>query len=256
MLIKLDIRETRLISLIRALATDVSGIQIETPQLALGDISICEDDGTERVLIERKTPADLGASIIDGRYREQGRRLQGCEHSPHNIYYLIEGDISRYRGRCKTVTASTLRSTLISLSFVKGFSVHCVSNMDESARWILQFAKRLGADKKPRGRYETNESNESRENTSYVEVCSRVKKEQINAENALPIMLSQIPGVSSVTAMAIASRFPDMCTLIAAMQSDEKALDSITTTSATGKTRKIAATVKQRIRAFLGVQCA
>ena len=161
----------------------------------------------------------------------------------------------RFRPKCRTVTSDTIRSTMISLSYLKGFSVHCVSGVDESARWIMKFAARLHSAKRP-GKYETlpdGAASQPAPTTSFVGVCSRVKKDHITPQNALPIMLSQIPGVSTVTAEAVAEHYPTMYSLAQALVSDSNALATLTTTSATGKTRKISKNVRERIATFLGL---
>ena len=52
--------------------------------LAVGDISI----GDGKIIIERKSVADLEASILDNRYREQRSRLMAyaTENKAHPIY--------------------------------------------------------------------------------------------------------------------------------------------------------------------------
>ena len=90
MLIKLDYREIKLNDLCQIHLADKPEIKMVTENLPLGDIIICNDDGKEKVIIERKSLADLAASIRDGRYKEQSFRLNQCELPNHHIYYLIE----------------------------------------------------------------------------------------------------------------------------------------------------------------------
>ena len=260
MLIKLDVREAKLKSQLESLIM-VSGktrSRLVMEQLPLGDVILCDDDGKERVIIERKSLPDLAASIVDGRYKEQGRRLAMMDFPPHNIYYLLEGDILRFRSKCRTVNSDTIRSTIVSLSFLKGFSVHSVQDVGESARWILKFADRLHGSKH-RGKYEALAGEPpalatSPATASFVDVCSRVKKDQITPSNALPIMLAQIPGVSTVTAEAIASAYPTVQALVRALGANPHALEGLTTTSTTGKTRKVAKSVRTRVTTFLGIE--
>jgi ERCC4-type nuclease len=86
MLIKLDYRETKLLPLCTAYMSDNSSIQIISENLPLGDAIICDETGKEKIIIERKSLADLAASIRDGRYNEQGYRLNQCETHNHHIY--------------------------------------------------------------------------------------------------------------------------------------------------------------------------
>jgi ERCC4-type nuclease len=71
--------------------------------LPVGDIWIGME-GTQvaanGLLIERKSAADLEASILDGRYREQRSRLTAyaTERKAHPVY-IIEGDLDRLGAR-------------------------------------------------------------------------------------------------------------------------------------------------------------
>ena len=61
-------------------------IIIKTETLSVGDIIICDDKETnieEKLIIERKSIADLLSSIKDGRYEEQSYRLNGLSHNNH-----------------------------------------------------------------------------------------------------------------------------------------------------------------------------
>ena len=51
------------------------------------------------MIIERKTLNDLASSIKDGRYKEQGYRLSNCSLHNHNIFYLIEDNLSSYNSK-------------------------------------------------------------------------------------------------------------------------------------------------------------
>jgi ERCC4-type nuclease len=73
--------------------------------LPVGDIWIAVDSETKDIrenglIIERKSVADLEASILDGRYREQRSRLlsYSSEKKAHPIY-IIEGDLNRTASR-------------------------------------------------------------------------------------------------------------------------------------------------------------
>ena len=54
---------------------------VEIKQLNLGDIMI------DNIIIERKTWSDLASSILDGRYKEQGERLEQAKENGFIIYY-------------------------------------------------------------------------------------------------------------------------------------------------------------------------
>jgi ERCC4-type nuclease len=145
MLIKIDYRETDLHSeciQIVSFGKYKTPIKIVSENLPIGDIIICHDDGSEVALIERKTLNDLAASILDGRYTEQGFRLHNCSVHNHNIYYLIEGDLKYYKN--PRVDKQTILSSFVSITHFKGFSLHKSNDIRQSAEWIVQFANKVG----------------------------------------------------------------------------------------------------------------
>ena len=81
----------------------------------------------------------------------------------------------------------------------------------------------------------TNENNI----TSYCSVIKKAKKENINPDNIGEIMISQIPGISSVTAIAIMKHFKTIPNLISSIDQDSSCLSNITYETANGQTRKI-----------------
>jgi ERCC4-type nuclease len=102
MKIIVDIRETqlyeKLISYNLSITGDVDGKNseenIEKEVLNIGDVILKFNDNTEMCVIERKTIQDLLSSIKDGRYEEQSYRLiHASGHNPHNILYIIEGQL-------------------------------------------------------------------------------------------------------------------------------------------------------------------
>jgi ERCC4-type nuclease len=108
--------------------------------LSLGDISIQTNEGTDIILIERKSIQDLLASIKDGRYEEQSHRLIHSSGIPrHNIQYLIEGSISFLNPAEKKIVFSAITS----LSVFKGFSVLRTTSLQESADYIVSMCDKI-----------------------------------------------------------------------------------------------------------------
>ena len=64
-------------------------------------------------------------------------------------------------------------------------------------------------------------------------------------------MLCQIPGISSVTAIAIINKFKTLSNLIKELESNEECLKDITYTSTKGQIRKINKTCLTNIVRFL-----
>lgn len=100
-MIVVDFRETRLIEdLARAAAADPVGgakgagaaaATATTAALGVGDVLI-----GDRVLLERKTPRDLDASIADGRWRDQLARMAAArdEHG-YRLGVVVEGRVPK-----------------------------------------------------------------------------------------------------------------------------------------------------------------
>jgi ERCC4-type nuclease len=242
MLIKIDYREIKLIQYLTGLIKDDDKIKMVSENLPLGDIIICDDDGQEKAIIERKSLADLAASIRDGRYKEQSFRLNQCELHNHQIYYLIEGDLRYYRPFKGLPDKKALLSAMTSITFFKGFSLYRSLSLEESAEWLLQFAVKLEKEgAKPF--YITNAScsaDDSHTDTSYAEVISkRIKKDNITPENIGEIMLAQIPNVSSASAAAIMKKFSTFAELMSALQADSTSLNDITTSNKNGQLKKL-----------------
>jgi ERCC4-type nuclease len=286
MIIKVDTREPDLLQQLNHITSSTPSFKnlvIKFETLPIGDIIIC-DDKEEKLIIERKSVSDLMSSIKDGRYEEQSYRLNGINHHNHNIVYLVEGDVSRVN-RYKpnnTVERLTLYSAMFSLNYYKGFSVFRSFSLEESALIICNMAYKL--DKEVSGKkafYKNNvqtivQSNleaqpgekflepvEQSENNvepsekieqsekDYVSVVKKVKKENITPDNIGEIMLCQIPGISSVTALAIMEQYKDIPNLIKELQANTDCLKDITSTNSKGQTRKINKTSLANIVKFL-----
>ena len=258
MIIKLDCREIKLHELcLAALTTDTeTSIKLISENLPLGDIIICDDEGKEKVIIERKSLADLAASIRDGRYSEQGFRLNQCDLHNHQIYYVIEGDLRYYKPYKGLPDKKALLSAMVSISYFKGFSHYRTINLEETAEWVIHFAKKLikeGPKVQPfyLGTV-TNEGLPAQAASEYTKVvASRVKKDNITHENIGEIMLSQIPSVSSASAIAIMAKFSTMANLFAALQKDSTCLNDITLCNKNGQAKKLTKPCINNIYDFL-----
>jgi ERCC4-type nuclease len=204
----LDERETGLFSACTSLLstnTNANNSLLEKRVLSLGDIVIESDDNI-LLIIERKSLSDLLASIKDGRYEEQSHRLIHASEIPtHNIIYVIEGMFSQLRS---PQDKKIVLSAITSLNFFKGFSVIRTCSVTETAELIINMADKIERDLK-KGKSpafsQKKEAKEEEEETKkkYCEVVKKVKKENITKENMGEIILCQIPGISSITAIAI-----------------------------------------------------
>ena len=276
MIIKIDTREQELLTKCQNTiegSPKFKDIKLVSQTLPLGDI-IINDGINDCIIIERKTLSDLAASIKDGRYEEQSYRLNGLNHHNHNIIYLIEGDIYRFNAFKERFDKQTLYSAMFSVNYFKGFSIMRSNNLEETAMIACNMVYKLVSGLKAGkiGFYNnkllnesSNESSSSETNTNnldaikeptekdYCSVIKKVKKENVTPENIGEIMLCQIPGVSSVSALAILSQFKTLPNLIKSIQEDETCLNNVFTTDANGKNRKISKTAIATIIKFLKV---
>jgi crossover junction endonuclease MUS81 len=280
MLVKIDTRE---MALLQQMLSQISmipvfkNIQIKSETLPIGDIII--SDGTEdKVIIERKSVNDLLSSIKDGRYEEQSYRLNGINHHNHNIVYLIEGDVNKFN-RFKTDTAIeklTAYSAMFSLNYYKGFSVFRSFSMEETANIVCNMAYKIGKDLTKKPYYQNkmiieppptiNELNENlgvdvvdcvdvveevqATDKDYVCVVKKIKKDNITPDNIGEIMLCQIPGISSVTALAVMEKYKTISNLIKELETGDSMKD-LSYTNAKGQVRKINKTCISNIIKFL-----
>jgi ERCC4-type nuclease len=242
----IDLREPKpLVQNIIALnETCKNKVTIIQKNLDIGDY-VFYDELSEQILliIERKSLSDLEASIKDGRYKEQSFRLNEAPTHNHNIIYLLEGAIINYK---EVGFRSTLYSTLFSLNYYKGFSVINTLNQTETATMLVAFASKINRENKP-GFY-GDKALTSASDDCYIETIKTSKKAHINRENIFQLMLMQIPGISNVSALALANEFKNMESLLQALkQENTKIFENIKLASG----RKLNKNIFVTLRDFL-----
>ena len=243
-----DTRETKLLSYLQS--TD--NFIVKTQNLSIGDVHLCTPDNTCIVIFERKSINDLAASIQDGRYKEQGIRLCNSTIPNHHIIYIIEGDIDLYKGNSYSkhkINSKTLRSSIVSILFSKGFSVLFTKNIEDSARWIMNFADKIhrnGTD----GYYNHSDTTTS---TNYTEHIKMKKQANITPDNINQIMLCQIPGINFVIANAILECYKTIHHLSISLHDNPNELDGFSYTTNQGKERKIPKNVISNLKIYLKI---
>ena len=275
MIVKIDTRERELIKKCEDLLVAVPAfkdLKIVVEPLPLGDI-IINNGKIDNIIVERKSLSDLAASIKDGRYEEQSYRLSGLPHHNHNIVYLIEGDLAKFNSFKERIDKQTLYSAMFSINYYKGFSLMRSTSMDETAFIVCNMAYKIGKDPNKAPYFSQkaihSESELLEPSTSvpsdiepsassnslskdYCSVIKKVKKDNITEENIGEIMLCQIPGISSVTALTIMEKYKYLPNLVKCLQEDPECLNGISTTDANGKSRKISKTTIATIVKYLG----
>lgn len=225
-------------------------IDIVEKPLDIGDyLFYNEKNKSEIILIERKSLNDLESSIKDGRYSEQSIRLDSSEIHNHNIYYLIEGNIINYKN---INFKPSLYSSLISLSYYKGFSILNTVNNIETAELIHNIGEKLSREKERKPYYiNTNLDNSDLKNNDSCEYLSAIKiskKSNICKDNINIVMLMQIPNVSFQIAEVIMEKYKTIKNLIIELEKDEDCLNILKLKS---NNRKISKTAIQNIKNFL-----
>lgn len=126
-MIILDCRETELISRLPS---------AETKALGTGDVDVCN-----KFLFERKTVSDLAASIRDGRWRDQLKRLCECRRDHgYAIALLVVGRVGDHA--VNGVSAPSLRSALAG-AFARDLIPHfTVADDDEAAAFLAKLDER------------------------------------------------------------------------------------------------------------------
>jgi ERCC4-type nuclease len=249
----IDLREPKtLIDYIISLnETSTNKITIVQKNLTIGDYVFYDEINAKEILIiERKSLADLEASIKDGRYSEQSFRLNETSLHNHNIIYLLEGAIIKYNPKFR----NTLYSSLFSLNYYKGFSVINVLNQTETGDILLAFASKLLRENKP-GFYSdlsnndnNNDNNNENNSTNYISTLKTTKKSHINSDNIFQLMLMQIPGISNVSALALANEFKNMENLLNALKSTNiEKLENIKLASGRKLNKKIITSLKENL---------
>jgi ERCC4-type nuclease len=267
MKIIIDEREANLYHLCQTFAEthQIKSAPIEKRVLQLGDIIFTSDDeSVTHLVIERKSFSDLLASVKDGRYAEQSHRLIHCFPNPHNIVYLLEGMFSTVH---QEKDKKKIISCMASLNYFKGFSLMRTVSASETAQHIVYLADKIAKElplKKPQTIEVSQEPSSEIPQTlnvqptnapqltvvPYCSVVKAAKKANITKENIGEIILCQIPGISSTTAVELMKPFNTFAEFMNKIKEDPKYLDSVAIEN-NGKKRKIGKNVIDGIRGFL-----
>jgi ERCC4-type nuclease len=164
--------------------------------LSYGDV-IFKYKAEEILVIERKTLKDLEASITDGRYRNQKKKL--CESCPHHkIYYIIE-DWTGYAHTSPMIAGAVLNTMLRD-----NIKVFTTKSLEDTCSLLREIHARV---LKNPGIY-------------MEDVPATMKEDVIKVKNLTPYlaMLCQIPGVNVKTAEVIAAEYSTFSELYKALQ--------------------------------------
>jgi ERCC4-type nuclease len=184
-------------------------ISIMQEPLDIGDIHIKYDDIF--YIFERKTPADLIASIKDGRYKEQKARLLSNANL-QDISYIIEGD-NVISTQTYSQNKSMLLGSYLHSMFRDNIRLLFTKNMTETTTLLLTIATKII----------DNPDKFTKSTTASADYTDMLKLKQKKIENIDPhtcyvMQLAQIPHISNVIAKQIAAVYPSMQELLDALR--------------------------------------
>jgi ERCC4-type nuclease len=185
--------------------------------LAVGDIWIGTAPGPglegpeispNGLLIERKSVADLEASIMDNRYREQRSRIMAyaTEKKAH-VVYIIEGELDRFGFR---LSKQALMKHITRLALRYHIAVFQTASIKETAELCQLLQDQWAADPT---------TFEQPATMTYVE--TRGKTRESNSDDPtvfLSTVLQACRGVSAAGAKAIMAVYPNLESLLKAEQ--------------------------------------
>ena len=184
---------------------------IERAALDVGDISFHTDvsgcNAAPLVVLERKTAEDFGASLKDGRYREQRARLYALRGTGTAIGYVIEvppWSPTYSRSWCRgTFNEVQLQQAIARLQLRHTIPVFQSASVKETVAWIRRIATSLAADATT---YACGMATTAAEAASvYTEAIHVKKADNSSPERLFLSFLLTIPGLGKTAADAIAA---------------------------------------------------
>lgn len=243
MVLKLDIdhREAHLIEALNKQGFD----EFTKCNLDVADIRITSDDAVV-CIIERKTISDLNQSITDGRWKDQKNRLL-TNYPISRIMYIVEGcaftETSQYTKF--PISYERVRGAIINTLFRDNIKVVCVSDVQETARFVVEVFSRF---KRNTNLYIESKNDGPVSILHHASVSSMKKhtrnscmNKQVFAESTL----SLVPGVSLQIASTIMEKYGTLQTMLRTCREQE--LADIKTPSG----RRIGSKIAKRIIEYL-----
>jgi ERCC4-type nuclease len=204
----IDIRERELWELLEPWYAENSEgwIAVKKP-LDVGDISFSIDDQPPLVVLERKSAEDFGASLADGRYREQRARLLSLRGQGASIGYIVEvppWSPTLTRTWCRgSFNEIQLQQSIIRLQFRYTIPVFQAASPKETVHWIRRIAKQLVADANVfRGGLSEDRIQVA---AAYKDAIHTKKASNNTQEIVFQSMLQTVPGLGKAAVDAIAA---------------------------------------------------
>jgi len=182
--IVLDMRERALAA---ALAATGAAVR-EMRDLPVGDILV-QTDGGDALLLERKTRADLMASLNDGRWRDQGARLA---ETGGRTGYLLEGCLPPTEDVSGDLEDRVITGVIASAT-ARGHLVLLARNVEHSAELLERIAAKM--DRQQGGAADP------------VAMKMVRRRDRSSPRSQTAAMLSQVPGISGGLAYRVVDAY-------------------------------------------------
>jgi ERCC4-type nuclease len=196
--VKIDYREHALIALLQQRGAVA---HLEVGPLDIGDIHI----GTELVL-ERKTEADMCASIRDGRWREQKERLDLLKATDPNVQvgFLIEQVVEP--AKRAALDFNMLQAALVNTLFRDHSLVLYSECLTQTAEYIELLAKKVA------------NGDFHKQRVSSLQIEAGLLKKKLGKTEYTQLVLAAIPRVSLDIAKHIVALYPTLDALLQAFK--------------------------------------
>ena len=204
--------------------------------LPIGDFLINGPNEEPFVILERKTYADLVASLKDSRFREQKHRIQ---NSPAPVKgYIIEGVYPKTA--LNGIKPATIDSIILGLTLRDKYVIIYSTAPQHTAEILQKIAVKYQE-------WTTSASVATAHQDALIQ-GSIVKKDGLTVQTCYLAQLAQIPGVSLVTARAISETWPTMYKFITFIH-DNAALETLTNFTINDK--RLGQSVAERIITYM-----
>jgi len=237
-----DYRETGLWEHLQRRWTGAAGVRLEQAALLVGDVevTVAVSDGgilhVRRWIWERKTLADLSSSIADGRWSEQRRRMCSA-YPPGHVHYLVEGlhgllHLEQGPGQAKYgVSADSMRGALLRAQADEGVHVHGAGpDTHDSAAYLSAWVQSILAAPLSWARGDRVHAGTLRPAgdvlRAYGDAAARAstiglkKGSNVTPELCFVQQLVQIPGLSAKLARTVQAKYPDLRSLVRALDAE------------------------------------
>lgn len=208
MVLLIDIREPNEVK------EKLKDVNIVCKQLNVGDYLYEDEDGNVKLVIERKTIADLQSSLKDGRFREQRNRLLelNCK-----IVYIIEGTL---------LLDKCISGALENLALYHNICIIPTKNLEQTIQVLQSLYKKVDE------KYIPSQSS-----------LFKGRKRGEHNQTSLEAMLETIQGISPVISKAITKQYQTPYTLIKEFEKNPNLLYGFEITSK----RKLGPKIAQKI---------